>query len=335
MKISKVLVLATGGTISSRRAENGAAVATDRADDLLTRLAGVSRLAPLTSVMLDAQDVMLMGSYLLTPKDMLTIARRVQEGLMSEDVVGIVVTHGTDTMEETAFLMDLVHNDLRPVVFTGAQRAADAPDADGTRNLADAVAVASEESARGLGALIVFDGNVFAAAGTRKTQTLAPAAFSSTQSGPIGHVHEGSVVISSTPRRQAALELDSLNTEGVRVDIVPYYPGADTTALRAVAAGGATGIVLEATGAGNANPTFCSEVARLTDAGVVVALSTRVAAGPVAAIYGVGGGADLVRAGAVPTGSLRPPQVRMLLFALLASLHDPQLVRRKLHSRSA
>ncbi|MEO6943342.1 MAG: asparaginase [Lacisediminihabitans sp.] len=334
MPIPRVLVLATGGTIASRRSDRGPSVATDTAGDLLARFHSVGNSKSLNGVTLDAQDIMLVGSYLLEPEDMLEIARRVRQGLLSEDVVGVVVTHGTDTMEETAYLVDLVHDDARPVVFTGAQRPADAPDTDGPRNLADAVAVASHESARGLGALIVFDGQVFAAAGTRKTNTLASAAFSSTISGPVGYVRQGCFVLTSAPRRPVPLELESLSLAGVRVDIVPFYPGADATAFRAVEAAGATGIVVEAVGAGNVNPRFCAEVTRLTAAGMVVAFSTRVAAGPVAALYGAGGGSDLVDAGAVLIATLRPPQARILLIALLARFHDPDRVRQELHRRA-
>ena len=326
-------MLSTGGTISSRRSEQGGLVATDGAQELFSRFAGGVTDASGRPVELRALDIMRIGSYLLRPTDMLEIARRIQLELAADDVLGAVVTHGTDTMEETAFLADLVHAHSAPVVFTGAQRSADAADSDGPRNVADAVAVAADAGARDLGALIVFDGLIFAAAGTRKSQTLASAAFASTGAGPIGRVREGAVVIHASPRRFDPIPLDSLNLGPVQVDIVPYYPGASTTALRAVAEAGATGVVLEATGAGNANPDFCREVARLTSCGVVVALSTRVASGPVTAIYGAGGGIDLVAAGAVPVGTLRSPQARMLLIALLAGSRDPEAARRELSRR--
>lgn len=331
-QISTVLLLSTGGTISSRRSERGGLVATDGARELFAGLAGVTD-ASGAAIEIRALDVMRIGSYLLRPNDMLEIARRIDRELAADDVLGVVVTHGTDTMEETAFLADLVHVRSAPVVFTGAQRSADAPDSDGPRNVADAVAVAASGSAADLGVLIVFDGLVFAASGTRKSQTLASAAFASTGSGPIGRVHEGEVVIHSAPIRFDPIPVESLNVAAVQVDIVPFYPGASTTALRAVAADGANGIVLEATGAGNANPDFCREVAKLTASGVVVALSTRVASGPVTAIYGAGGGIDLVKAGAVPVGTLRSPQARMLLIALLAASRDPESVRRELRRR--
>ncbi len=330
----KVLVLTTGGTIASRRADNGSSVAVDGPDDLLTQFRASPLSESLDAVTIEVHEVTRTNSFLLSPNDMFTIARAVERGLATPDIAGVVVTHGTDTMEETAFLVDLFQDDARPVVFTGAQRSADEADADGPRNFSDAVTVAASKDARGLGVLIVFDGEVFAAAGTRKTHTLAPAAFSSTVSGSIGRVWDGSLTVTSTPHRHAPLSLDSIETADLRVDIVPYYPGADTAALSAVIAAGARGIILEGTGAGNANPAFCEELTSLSADGVVVVLSTRVASGPVAAIYGAGGGSDLLEAGAIPSGALRPPQCRIQLLALLASLHDPELVRQELRRRA-
>jgi L-asparaginase len=262
------------------------------------------------------------------------IAREIRRVLADDTVLGVVVTHGTDTMEESAFLAELVHDAPRPVVFTGAQRPADAPDTDGPRNLADAITVAAAPQSRDRGVLITFDGAVFGARGTRKTQTLAAAAFSAPDAGPIGQVREGALVFTAQPVRFPPVELEDLSN--VRVDIVAFYPGADTAALDGVVAAGAAGVVLEATGAGNANLQIRDAVARLTKAGIVVALSTRVHAGPVAALYGNGGGVDLLDAGAVPTGMLRPSQARILLTALLARYRDPvraaeELARRTEH----
>jgi L-asparaginase len=246
--------------------------------------------------------------------------------LRSPDVAGVVVTHGTDTTEQTAFFLDLFHADPRPVVVTGAQRAADAPDSDGPRNLTDAVTAAAAPATRGLGVLIGFGGQLFPARGTRTSHTLAADTFTSPAGGPPGWVHHGDVEVVTTPRRRPALDLVAFDPTGARVDVVACYPDADATALRAFAQAGARGIVLEATGAGNANPATCAVVAELTAAGVVVVTSTRVAAGPVTAIYGDGGGVDLL-AGAVPSGLLRPSQARMLLAALLGLHQDPRAVR--------
>ena len=322
----RVVVLSTGGTIASRQDARGAGLAADAVDALLGRL-------PFDpGVPVEGQDVLCVGSYLLSPADMAGIVREAHRVLADETVLGVVVTHGTDTMEETAFLADLVHDDPRPVVFTGAQRPADAADSDGPRNLADAISVAASPAARGRGVLITFDGAVFGARGTRKARTLAAAAFAAPDAGPIGQVREGAVAFTALPVRFPPLELAELS--GVRVDVVACYPGADTTALDAVVAAGARGVVLEATGAGNANPKIRDAVAEKTRSGVVVALSTRVHAGPVAGLYGNGGGVDLLDAGAVPTGMLRPSQARILLTALLARHRDPVLVARELARRT-
>jgi L-asparaginase len=140
-------------------------------------------------------------------------------------------------------------------------------------------------------------------------------------------VHGRDVGVVTQPRRTPALDLDAFEHADVRVDVVPTYPDADATALRACVDAGARGIVLEATGAGNANPAVCAAVAEVSAAGVVVVTSTRVAAGPVAAIYGDGGGVDLLRAGAVPSGLLRPSQARILLAALLGIHRDADAAR--------
>jgi L-asparaginase len=140
-------------------------------------------------------------------------------------------------------------------------------------------------------------------------------------------VSGGDVGVVAQPRRTPALDLRAFHPTGVRVDVVACHPDADATALRAFAHAGARGIVLEATGAGNANLDICAAVRELTDAGIVVVTSTRVAAGPVAAIYGDGGGVDLLAAGALPSGLLRPWQARILLAVLLGMHRAPATVR--------
>jgi L-asparaginase len=316
-----VTVLATGGTIASR-SDGGAATARDGGADLVARL----DLPPGLEVRV--RDVFRVGGFRMTLDRVHELARAVAAELRDDDVTGVVVTHGTDTTEETAFFLDLFHADPRPVVLTGAQRAADAPDSDGPRNLADAVTAAADPATRGLGVLIGFGGQLFPARGTRKTHTLAADTFTNPSGGPLGWIHGRGVGVVSEPRRGPALSLDAFDPGGVRVDVVACYPDADATVLRACAHAGARGVVLEATGAGNANPAICTAVAELTAAGVVVVTSTRVAAGPVAAIYGDGGGVDLLAAGAVPSGLLRPSQARMLLAALLGLHRDADVVRR-------
>jgi L-asparaginase len=317
-----VTVLATGGTIASRADIAGGATAQDGGADLVARLdlpAGVD---------VRVRDVCRVGGFRMTLDRVHELARAVADELRNGDVAGIVVTHGTDTTEETAFFLDLFHADERPVVVTGAQRPADAGDSDGPRNLADAVVAAASPATRGLGVLIGFGGQLFPARGTRKSHTLAADTFTNPAGGPLGWVHGQDVGVVTRPRRGPALPLVGFDSTGVRVDVAACYPDADGTVLRACADAGARGLVLEATGAGNANPAICAAVAELGAAGIVVVTSTRVAAGPVTPIYGDGGGVDLLRAGAVPSGLLRSSQARMLLAALLGLHRDVDVVRR-------
>jgi len=314
-----VTVLATGGTIASRSGRSGATAQDDGAEL-------VGRLDLPADVELRVRDLFRVGSFRMTLDRVHELARAVAAEL-ADGVDGVVVTHGTDTTEETAFFLDLFHGDPRPVVVTGAQRAADAPDSDGPRNLTDAITAAAAPAFHELGVLIGFGGQVFPARGTRKTHTLAADTFTNPAGGPLGWVHGREVGVVTRPLRRPVLDLTAFDPSAVRVDVVPTYPDADATALRACVDAGARGIVLEATGAGNANPAICAAVAEISAAGVVVVTSTRVAAGPVAAIYGDGGGVDLVAAGAVPSGLLRPSQARMLLAALLGIHRDPASVR--------
>jgi len=320
-----VVVLATGGTISARRSDaGGALLASDGAD----RLVGAVAVPP--GVTVEAHDVLKAGSYGLTLGNLRTIADTVAEHLTRRDVDGIVVTHGTDTLEETAILLDLVHADPRPVVLTGAQRSADVPDTDGPRNLADAITVAADPQLRGHGVVVAFGGAVLAARGVRKSHTVDLAAFTG-RAGRLATVLDGGVTVDAFPHRPVLLDHPTAELDDVRVDILLAYPGARPDLLRAAAEAGAHGVVIAGTGVGNAPPGFAAAISVLTEQGVVVGLSTRVTAGPVRPVYGDGGGADLVAAGAVPL-ALPAAQGRIALALLLSTGLAPDQVAKQLGS---
>ena len=174
--MGRVHLLATGGTIASCRTDGGLSATTPAAG--LLAAAG-----PLPGLEVTVSDLTTVPSFALTGADVRGLLREVRRQL-GDGVDGVVVTHGTDTMEESVFLADLVHDDPRPVVFTGAQRPFDAPAPDGPANLADALRVAADPAARDLGALLAFDGLVFAARGVRKVETLRGAAFGAPGRGP-------------------------------------------------------------------------------------------------------------------------------------------------------
>lgn len=308
-----VVLLATGGTISSRTpVAGGAAVASDTGEQVFAS-AGVRAAHPVRVV-----DVFRKGSYLLTVDDMLHVCAMIRHALADPHALGIVVTHGTDTMEETAYLAGLTHDDPRPVVFTGAQQAADSAAPDGPGNLSRAIAVAGSPDARGKGVLLAFAGTIFPAAGVRKSHTTRLDAFANPDFGAAGSVSDtGEVRIRATAPGMKPLPLPGPASGSPRVDLIAAYPGADATLLQAARRAGAGGVVLQGTGTGNANRALCREVAEATASGVVVVTSTRVESGAVVPRYGDGGGEDLRAAGAIPSGHLKPSQSLVLLSLLL------------------
>lgn len=322
-----VSVLTTGGTISSH---------TDPVAGRRPSLAGRELVAGLRTgenLGFDVRvvEVLAVSSFALSPADLGVVSAAVATQLAVPQVSGVVITHGTDTLEETAYLLQLFHKDPRPVVLTGAIRPADDPAADGPRNLYHALLVAGSAAARERGVLVSFDGKVFAAAGTRKVDTTASAAFDSPDFGAIGSVTDDGASFTAAPpgRTSTALSRRRADLASTRVDIVALYPGADAAALRACIAAGARGVVLEGTGSGNAPPVITAAVAEFTAAGIIIALSSRVHRGPILPLYGGGGsGRELLAAGAMSAGWMRPSQARIALLALLATGIDAAHARR-------
>ena len=311
-KKPKVAMIATGGTIASRPDPAGGVIARASAEEVLDSAPAAREHAEIA-----AQDAMNVGAYLMTPEKMLDVARRVRDALGDPEVSGVVVTHGTDTMEETSYLADLLHEDERPVVFTGAQRNAAEPDTDGPRNLTDAIRLAASPQARGLGTAIVMSGSVESAREAAKVHTTAPRAFASPGYGPLGEVNDRAIhIFRSRPRPEslAGEPPESLP----RVDLLKLYAGADGVALRAFREAGASGIVLEAFGIGNANHEVLDEVRESISAGIPVMVVSRCAEGYAAPLYGNGGGHDLAEAGAIFGGSLSGQKARILLMLALA-----------------
>lgn len=317
--MTTIQLLATGGTIASRASAAGRQAGVQAAE----LLRSVAPLDP--SVKVVTTDFATKGSYAFTTSDLLGLARQVHRCLDS-DVDGLVITHGTDVMEESIFLLDLVQDDPRPVVITGAQRPFDDPAADGPANLFDALVTAASPLAHDLGALLSFDGFVYPARGVRKVETLSTHAFDAPGRGPVLRVSEGQVRPLARPVRRPALPLDLDLAELPRVDVIAAYPGADGALVRASLAAGAAGVVIAALGAGNAGPKLVAAVAAAIQESVPVLVCSRVGSGPVLGLY-AGGGAQLMQSGAQFADDLSPWQGRLLLAAACAvSPRDPQTV---------
>lgn len=308
-----VVVVSTGGTIAMRPdPQTGKLVPAVSGEELVEMLDWPE--AP----PLELDDLMSVPSFDMHGATALTLAERVGEHVARDDVAGVVVAHGTDTMEETVFLVDRLLSSEKPAVVTGAQRSADERDTDGPRNLRDAVRVAASPAARGRGALVVFAGEIHAAREVRKVHTSALRAFASPGYGPIGHVDGDEVVFRARPERRAPLR-PPLGRIETRVDLLRLYAGSDDRFLRASLASGTRAIVLEGTGRGNANEVVLAAVRDAVQAGVAVVVCSRCAEGRVEPVYGRGGGKDLAEAGALFAGDLSGPKARILLQLALAA----------------
>jgi L-asparaginase len=228
----------------------------------------------------------------------------------------VVVTHGTDTMEESCYLADLLLRSDKPVVFTGAQRAHDDPNPDGPGNILCAVRTAAAPAAHGLGAVICFGDQIHAARDVTKMSASALATFQSYDKGVLGEVDAGRVVINRRPERRRTFVVDRLET---RVPLLRLYLGFDPGLVEAALERGARGLVLEAFGRGNGPAALVPVVRTAVAAGVPVVITSRCPSGRVEPIYGKGGGKDLADAGAIFAGDLKGAKARLLLMVLLSA----------------
>lgn len=290
--VPHVVVITTGGTVASSQTSSGAVPTRDGAH-LVGRLD--------VDVEVRIIDLMSVDSSALRISDQFRIVDAVLAALDDAAVPGVVVTHGTDTMEESAFLVDLYLTDDRPVIFTGAQFTDDHPRSDGPANLTLALSAAGSR-ATGPGVRIALGGTLLPARGAFKLSTSDVRGFDVVHP-TLGRPRVG---------RDRAARIP-------RVDLLALYPGVSPGLIAASVAQNAGGIVLAATGSGNTHPDITAEVALATQHGTTVVVTTRVPYGEVLPTYGGGGGAvDLVRAGAIVSGWLRAPQARMALVALLS-----------------
>jgi L-asparaginase len=312
---ASVVVVSTGGTIAMRPdPASGKLVPAVSGEELVELLAWPA--AP----PLELDDFAHVPSFDVHGELALRLARRAVEHARRADVAGVVVTHGTDTMEESVYLVDRLLDSELPVVLTGAQRGADQADSDGPRNFRDAIRTAAAPESRGRGALVVFAGEVHAAREARKMHTSGVHAFGSPGYGPLGHVDGERVAFARRPERRPPLPAPGALAP---VDLIRLHAGSDARFLLASVASGARAIVLEGTGRGNANEQVLEGVRAAVAAGVVVAVCSRCAEGRVEPVYGRGGGRDLAEAGALFAGDLAGPKARVLLQLALGAGLDP------------
>jgi len=308
-----VVILTTGGTIAMRHdEESGGAV---------PALGGAALTAAISwpNVSTRTEELCNLPSAHFSLDTLWAIKQRVVALTQDCTVDGVVVTHGTDVLEETATLLDLTVDSERPVVLTGAMRTASELGYDGFVNLASAVQVAASERARGLGTLVVFNQEVHAARYVAKTDTQAPDAFRSPGWGPLGRLDSGGLHFAWRVRRRAlapaALEK--------RVELIKLTVGAEPDAVRQARDRGGRGLILETLGGGRVPPSWLPTIGEAAEAGMAIVTASRCPGGRVGDHYGYAGATrDLRALGCVPAGFLNGPKARIALMAILGYAAD-------------
>jgi L-asparaginase len=316
IRSNTVLLLGTGGTIAGTAPDalrvTGYESAQIGIDQIAHAVPGLAESLAADGIRLQAEQVAQIDSKNMEPAVWQRLARACAAHLARDEVCGVVVTHGTDTLEETAWLLHRVLAPAKPLVLTAAMRPATAISADGPGNLLDAMRVA----ARGLvpGVSVAMAGAVWHPQGLRKGHTMRTDAFWAGDAGPLGRLDDGVWRLFRTMPAIAALGIDAIAAAPAgwpRVEIVTQHAGSDGRIVDLLVEDGVRGLVIAGTGHGTVSDRLAAALARARAAGVAVVLASRCAAGPVLASAGE-------RAGVGASGELAPPQARMeLLLDLL------------------
>ena len=305
-------ILFTGGTISMQRDTAAGGNVPTHGGEALVRLApGIERIAPFR-----IEDWSRVPACHFDHARLWAMRERVRELAESGEVSGIVVTHGTDVLEETAYLLDRTLERRVPVAITGAMRTSSDDGWDGPRNLRDAVAVAASPSSSGRGAMVVFAGRIFTGSTCVKMHATDIEAFAAPHAGPVGTVADGQVTFTAAPSDAPPLRPRSLHA---RVAHVPMAVG-DRGTLLDCAREEHDGVIVEAFGSGNMPPGAVPAIGRWIADGKPVVLASRCWWGEVTPLYAFeGGGAQTIAMGAIPAGPRTPSQARMELAIALSA----------------
>lgn len=319
--LRNVVIVSTGGTIAEKKdSRTGASVPALSGDELIGAVPELKKIANIRVI-----NFMNVDSSHMGPENWRKLSGTVDNILKDPKVAGVVVTHGTDTMAEGAYFLDLTLTVNKPVVFAGAMRNASDLCPDGPANLLNAVIQVCSPEARDWGVTVSMNQYINSARDVRKVSTTNVQTFESGEKGYLGYIDAGKVYRVNDRVRRQHLPLPERLPE---VAIVPAYSGADGKLLRHAVDAGCKGIVVEAMGAGNVNPPVYEAIKYAMGKGVAVVISTDVYYGRVLPLYGgQGGGATLEKDGAILAGDLPPRKARILLILALAGTGKPEDIK--------
>ena len=318
----RVVVFGLGGTIAMTSTSGGGVVPALSADQLVTAVPGLAE----SGISIEVEDFRRVPGASLTIDDLTALATAIEARFVA-GADGVVITQGTDTIEETAYLLDLAHTRPEPVVVTGAMRNPTLAGADGPGNLLAAIQTAASPDARDLGALVVFADEIHAAARVRTTHSTSGHTFASANGGPLGYVVEGQARVLNHPTSRSTIPAAAVEPRSVDVALVTMVLG-DTGALLRPVAGACDGLVVAGFGVGHVPATVVDTLTELA-AAMPVVLASRTGAGSVLShTYAFPGSeSDLLGRGLISAGFLAPVKARILLHRLLASGHDLASIR--------
>ncbi|MEO7599943.1 MAG: asparaginase [Opitutus sp.] len=322
----RIRILATGGTIAGVQTTDASRSYLPGAFSISALIAAVPQLTSLAE--LEVEPVAAMGSQDMDERVWMKLADRVRVALADPTITGVVITHGTDTMEETAFFLNLVVASTKPIVLVGAMRPATAISADGPMNLFNAIAVAAHPEACGRGVLVVANDEIHFAREVTKTNTTQVGTFRATHRGLAGLVNAGRLHLYAPPvrRHTTASEFGDVPavSELPRVDIVYAYAGMRRDSIDTVVKCGARGLVIAGVGDGNLNSESLTAAAAAAKNGVAVVRSSRTGGGVVERNIEV----DDDALGFVAADELNPQKARVLLMLALTRTRDPAELQR-------
>lgn len=313
-QVKKIVVIHTGGTISMHVHSESGAVITGDSNPITSEIDKLKEYADIHEI-----EAFNFPSPHITPKEMFAIKEIIDQQIAAGQVEGFVITHGTDTLEETAYFLDLTVNSDIPIILTGAMRSSNEIGADGVYNLLSAVRVASAQDAFGKGVLVVMNDEIHTAQSVTKTSTSNVSTFQSPQYGPIGLITKTGVHFHLTPIRSDTFELHEINK---RVALLKVYAGMDADLLLHIANVGYDGIVLEGLGQGNVPPAIVQGIQQLINQQIPVVLVSRCYNGIAQPVYGYeGGGKMLEDMGVLFAHGLSGQKARIKLLIGLSDSH--------------
>lgn len=320
--MAKVVVLTTGGTIASvRNKETGLYASGAMAGE---KLIDTDRLQ--LNIDIEVESVFQVPSNAMDTEKLALLHDKIMLHTAKDDVLGIVVTHGTDTLEESSYYMDLIYTGDKAVVFTGAQRTPDEEGTDAFTNIRDSIITAACPDCRGLGVLVTFNEGVFSASRVHKGHAYKVHTFSSPDYGQLGFVDKGKCWIRQRP---ASRKTYALQENPPRVELVKACLGSDGRCIRLLCDDGAKGIVIEGLGRGHVSPVWMEHIHYATSKGVAVVVTTTCGQGRVHPVYNFQGSvASLVAEGVIMGHDYAPLKARIRLMVLLgAGITEPHALQ--------